>query len=75
MCEMCIGELPEPQRLSNQIGRVSGVLRRLIRRCVQKNPEERPTVDEVISALEEIRRPRGRYPVRTFQEVKQKRDR
>lgn len=60
MCEMCIGELPEPQRLSNQIGRVSGVLRRLIRRCVQRNPEERPTVDEVKSALEEIRRPRGR---------------
>ena len=60
MCEMCIGELPEPQRLSNQISRVNGALRWLIRRCVQRNPEALPTVDEVIRALEEIRRPRGR---------------
>jgi len=53
LCEMCIRELPDPQRMRNQIGQVSdGTLRRLIKRCVRRNPEERPTTSEVISELE-----------------------
>ena len=53
LCEMCIRELPHPHEIRNQIGRVSdGTLRRLIMRCVKRNPEERPTTSEVISELE-----------------------
>ena len=53
LCEMCIRELPHPDEIRNRIGLVSdGTLRRLIKRCVKTNPEERPTTSEVISELE-----------------------
>ena len=53
LCEMCIRELPHPHEIHDQIGQVSyRTLRRLIRRCVKTNPEERPTTSEVISELE-----------------------
>ena len=54
LCEMCVGELPDPHEIRSQIEQVSDrTLRRLIRRCVKRNPEERPTTSEVISELEE----------------------
>ena len=53
LCEMCIRELPRPHEIRTQIGQVSdGTLRRLIKRCVKRNPEERPFTSEVISELE-----------------------
>ena len=53
LCEMCIRELPRPREIRNQIEQVSdNTLRRLIRRCVKTNPDERPTTSEVISELE-----------------------
>jgi len=53
LCEMCIRELPNPQEIRHQIGQVSdGILRRLIKRCVRSNPEERPVTSVVISELE-----------------------
>ena len=53
LCEMCIRELPRPREIRNQIEQLSDrTLRRLIRRCVKTNPEERPTTSEVISELE-----------------------
>ena len=57
LCEMCSGELPDPERLLNQIGRATGGLRRLIRRCVERNPEARPTMGDAIRELEELRKP------------------
>ena len=52
LCEMCIRELPVPQQIQEQIGKVTnGVLRELIMRCVMRVPEERPTISDVISVL------------------------
>lgn len=59
LCEMCIQELPVPHEFHNQIRRVKGGLRRLIQRCVEREPEARPTISEVIRELEDLRRPRG----------------
>jgi len=61
LCEMCIRELPH--EICNQIGLVSDrTLRRLIKRCVRRNPEERPTTSEVISELEGHSRSTGVLP-------------
>lgn len=54
LCEMCIREQPDPQGLSDQIKRVSDdTFRQLIRRCVEKEPDKRLTMAEVIPALEQ----------------------
>jgi len=61
LCEMCIRELPH--EICNQIELVSDrTLRRLIKRCVRRNPEERPTTSEVISELEGHSRSTGVLP-------------
>ena len=54
LCEMCIKELPDPEERQKQIGKVKGVLRGLIQRCVKSDPEERPTMSEVIRELEQL---------------------
>ena len=53
LCEMCIREQPDPQELHNQIGQVNGVLQGLIQRCVERDPEARPTMSDVIYELEQ----------------------
>ena len=54
LCEMCIQELPDPQRRDQQIVMVtSRLLRALIRRCLQSEPESRPNMEEIIEELEE----------------------
>ena len=60
LCEMCTRELPVPQQIQDQISLVTnGVLRKLIRRCVARAPEARPTVSDVISVLTNKQSPRG----------------
>lgn len=62
LCEMCIRELPDPdpQGIHNQIRQVTnGILQKPIKRCVKINPEERPTISEVISQLEGHSRSKG----------------
>ncbi len=54
LCEMCIRELPDPDRRDQQIAIVPNhVLRALIRGCVQREPGARPNMEEIIEELEE----------------------
>ncbi|KAL9975248.1 hypothetical protein ACROYT_G012385 [Oculina patagonica] len=53
LCEMCIRELPNPERRDQQIVMVENrLLRALIRGCVQTEPEARPKMKEIIEELE-----------------------
>lgn len=64
---MCIRELPDPdhERIRNQIRQVNnGNLKKLIKRCVKINPEERPTISDMISELEGHARSRGQILTR-----------
>ena len=52
-CEMCIREMPDPQRRHQQVLLVkSHVLRNLVFECLQDNPAERPEMSEIIKEIE-----------------------
>ena len=54
LCEMCIQQLPDPDRRDQQIAMVTNrLLRALIRGCVNTEPESRPNMQEIIEELEE----------------------
>ena len=54
LCEMCIRELPDPLRRDRQVVMVKNKLNRaLIRKCLQSEPETRPSIQEIIDELEE----------------------
>ena len=54
LCEMCIRELPDPERRNQQIAMVTNsLLRALIRGCLQSEPEARPVMEEIIEELKE----------------------
>ncbi|KAL9964100.1 hypothetical protein ACROYT_G027682 [Oculina patagonica] len=54
LCEMCIRELPDPERRDRQIAMVKNrLLRALLRRCVQTEPGARPNIEEIIEELEQ----------------------
>ena len=53
LCEMCIRELPDPKQREEQVALVTNhVFRGLIRRCIQKDPEARPNMEEIIDDLD-----------------------
>ncbi|XP_073233918.1 uncharacterized protein [Porites lutea] len=52
LCEMSIGELPDSERRNEQVLLMSNrALRGLVRRCLQTDPEARPTMKEIIDEL------------------------
>ncbi|CAH3022281.1 unnamed protein product [Porites evermanni] len=54
LCEMCIRQLPDPQRRGEQLVLVTnGAFRGLVRRCLQREPRARPTMQEIIDELKE----------------------
>ncbi|XP_044166994.1 myosin-11-like [Acropora millepora] len=53
LCEMCIREMPDPQRRPQQVLLVKRhVLRDLVRECLLENPAERPEMSEIIKEIE-----------------------
>ena len=55
LCEMCIRQLPDPQRRNEQVVLVTnGVFRGLVWRSLQREPGARPTMQEIIDELKEF---------------------
>lgn len=58
LCEMSIGERPNPEDRRNQISRVGNrALRTLIKGCVDRDRNNRPEVNEVLLKLNSISQP------------------
>lgn len=55
LCEVCNRELPDPDRRDQQVAMVTDrALRGLIRRCIQQDPEARPSMEDIIGELEQL---------------------
>nr|XP_058954885.1 uncharacterized protein LOC131782187 [Pocillopora verrucosa] len=55
LCEICIRELPDPDRRDQQVAMVTDrTLRGLIRRCIHQDPEARPSMEDIIEELEQL---------------------
>ncbi|CAH3189528.1 unnamed protein product, partial [Porites lobata] len=55
LCEMCIRQLPDPRRREEQVVLVTNsAFRGLVRRCLQREPGARPTMQEIIDQLKEF---------------------
>ena len=53
-CEICIRELPDPDRRDEQVAMVTNrMLRALIRGCLQQDADERPSMEDIIGELEQ----------------------
>ena len=53
LCEICIRELPDPDRRYEQVSRVTnGVLRALIRGCLQEDADVRASMEDIFDELE-----------------------
>ena len=53
LCEICIRELPDPDRRYEQVARVTnGVLQALIRGCLQQDADVRPSMEDIVGELE-----------------------
>ncbi|XP_067052965.1 myosin heavy chain, striated muscle-like isoform X2 [Acropora muricata] len=53
LCEMCIREMPDPERRNEQVRRVrSHSLRNLVRECLRTDPAERPDMARIIQEIE-----------------------
>ena len=59
LCEMCIRELPVPQCLDEQISSMTNNkdLRNLVQQCTNKEPEDRPTMQDVVFSLQALIKP------------------
>ena len=55
LCEMCIRDSPDPKQQENQVALVKNdVFRDLIRRCIPREPEARPLMEEIIYVLDSL---------------------
>ena len=55
LCEMFVRDLPDPKQREKQVALVKNdVFQGLIRRCIQRKPEPRPTMEEIIYLLDSL---------------------
>ena len=53
LCEMCIQKRPNPEERTLQVSAVSDeLLKVIIKRCIKKEPEARPTMEQIIDRLD-----------------------
>ena len=58
LCEMCIRECPIPECLDEQLSSMTNKdLRNLVRQCTKKEPEDRPTMQDVVFSLQSLIKP------------------
>ena len=54
LCEICTRELPEPDRRDEQVAMVTNRAPRTpIWRCLERAPEARPSMEDIIGELEQ----------------------
>ena len=55
LCEMNTGKLPDPEKRDEQVAMVTNhALRDLIRRCLDQDPQDRPSMEDIIGELEKL---------------------
>ena len=55
LCEMCVREMPDPERREEQVLLIrNGAFRNLVRRCLHANPAMRPHMAQIIQELEQF---------------------
>lgn len=55
LCEICIRQLPDPDNRDTQVALVrNSRLRALIRRCLEKDPTARPSMEAIIDELGQL---------------------
>ena len=58
LCEICIRECPIPECLDEQLSSMTNKnLRNLVRQCTKKEPEDRPTMQDVVFSLQSLIKP------------------
>ena len=55
LCEMSTRKLPDPEKRDEQVAMVTNhALRALIRRCLHQDPQDRPSMEDIICELEKL---------------------
>lgn len=55
LCEMNTGKQPDPEEREEQVAMVTNhALRALIRRCLHQDPQDRPSMEDIIGELEKL---------------------
>ena len=55
LCEMCIRDFPDPKERKKQVALVENdVFREIIQHCIKDDPKARPTMEDIINALESL---------------------
>ena len=52
LCQMCIWELPDRERRSQQVEMVTDyVIQDLIKECLERDPKDRPGIERIVNEL------------------------
>ena len=65
LCEVITGQLPDPEQYRNMIQQVQDqwqFMHELIIHCTKRNPEERPTMAQILDKLNQLPRPKALSP-------------